>query len=174
VRSASKWSSRLLRKKTRLHRGVVGGDRARHPPAFPPNSNALISRLCPPSILLVSLFVGVVSASGGGLAGGPTRHHRGRSGSGHRAPIRRAPVHRAPVHEDSERRRRRCGIRGVPAVAHSLHSTSYSPSWVRVHDSTSPASTAHVSPSVFTSTAEAKSVPLKIKCILQGMQGSKL
>jgi len=137
VRSASKWSSRLLRKKTRLHRGVVGGDRARHPPAFPPNSNALISRLCPPSILLVSLFVGVVSASGGGLAGGPTRHHRGRSGSGHRAPIRRAPVHRAPVHEDSERRRRRCGIRGVPAVAHSLHSTSYSPSWVRVHDSTS-------------------------------------
>ena len=44
----------------------------------------------------------------------------------------------------------------------------------RMHDLTSPANTSHVHPSVFTSTVEAKSVPLKIKCILQGMQGSKL
>jgi hypothetical protein len=43
-----------------------------------------------------------------------------------------------------------------------------------MHDSASPVNTAHVHPSVFTSMAEAKSVPSKIKCILQGMQGSKL
>ena len=123
---------------------------------------------CPPSILSVSLVVRVVSARGlrgDGPVGDPTPH---------RTPVHRDHRDHPAVYDHSERRRRRCGIGGVSGVAHLLHSTSYSPSWVRVHDSTSPANTAHVHPSVFTSTAEAKSVPLKIKCILQGMQGSKL
>ena len=112
-------------------------------------------------------WCGVVSARGlrgDGLVRGPTRHQDR---------VHRAPVHRASV-QDSGRPQRRGGRRGVPAVAHLLHSTSCSPSWVRMHHATSPANTVHVHPSVFTSTAEVKSVPLKIKCILQGMQGSKL
>ena len=182
MRSASKWSPRLLRKNASIP-WCGGWDRAGHPvrcrPIATRSSLDQIASFgpCPPSILLVSLFVGVVSARGlrgGGLVGGPTRHQdRGSSGSGHRA-LHRAPVHRTSVHDHSGRQRRRCGRRGVPAVAHLLHSTSCSPSWVRMHHATSPANTVHVHPSVFTSTAEVKSVPLKIKCILQGMQGSKL
>jgi hypothetical protein len=157
--------------KKRVYTVVGGRDRAGHPVRCRPiPTRSSLDQIasfgpCPPSILLVPLFVGVVSAQGlrgGGLVGGPTRHQDR---------VHRAPVHRAPV--NSGRQQRRCGRRGVPAVAHLLHSTSCSPSWVRMHHATSPANV-HVHPPVFTSTAEVKSVPLKIKCILQGMQGSKL